>query len=127
MGKSENGIGAKYGLRRANFILDPEHDSEFYAPRNAVNIPEIVEGLRINLATGLPPRRLLWGLYGGGKTHTLFTVTNRLEALTDIHAVYVECPNVSKRSTFLHLYHDGIMASLGQDFVIGVLEQLVEN
>jgi len=118
-------IAAWFGLRRPNYIINPSTDAEFYAPRSRVNIPQIVENLRINLVTDVPPKRLFWGLYGGGKTHTLYKVAQELEKLLPIRMVYVECPNVNKRSTFLHLYHDGILKSMGQDFVVSLFERLV--
>lgn len=121
------GIAEWFGLSRSNFILDPEADADFYAKRTRVDIQSIVESLRIDLVTELPPKRLFWGLYGGGKTHTLFKVTKELAKLIKIYPVYVECPNLAKKSTFVHLYHDGIMASMGQDFICKLFEDLIED
>src|SRR5947209_19750738 len=111
-------IAKWFGLRRPNYILDPSTDASFYAPRSRVSIPQIVENVRVDLVTNRPPKRLFWGLYGGGKTHTLFCVAQELERLLPITKFYVECPNVNRRSTFLHLYHDGITKAFGQDFII---------
>jgi len=47
----------------------------------------------------------------------------KLEKLMPIAPIYVECPDLSKRSTFLDLYREGIMRSFGQDFVISILER----
>jgi Cdc6-like AAA superfamily ATPase len=116
-----------FGLKRPNFILDPKDDCEFYAHRTGVDIPKIIEGLQVNLVTDRPPKRIFWGIYGGGKTHTLFNIAKQLEKLTNIHPVYVECPSVPKKSTFLQLYHDGIMASMGQDFVIQLFKDLIAD
>jgi hypothetical protein len=121
------GIAGWFGLSRSNFILDPQADADFYAKRTRVDIQSIVESLRIDLVTELPPKRLFWGLYGGGKTHTLFKVTKELEKLIKIFSVYVECPNLAKKSTFVHLYHDGIMASMGQDLICKLFEDLIED
>lgn len=123
---STDGMEAWFGLRRSNFIINPFTDADFYAPRSRVSIPQIVENLRINLVTNLPPKRLFWGLYGGGKTHTLFNVAQGLENLLPVRKFYVECPNVNKRSTFLHLYHDGITKALGFEFLVDLFEQLVK-
>lgn len=116
-----------FGLKRSNFILNPEKDAEFYAPRTLINIPKLIEGLQVNLVTERPPKRLFWGLFGGGKTHTLFHIGKVLEKLLDIEYVYVECPSVPRRSTFLHLYHDGIMASMGQDFIVKLFKNLLKS
>ena len=121
------GIAEWFGLSRSNFILDPEADADFYAKRTRIDIHSIVESLRIDLVTELAPKRLFWGLYGAGKTHTLFKVTIELEKLISICPVHVECPNLAKKSTFVHLYHDGIMASMGQDFICKLFEDLIED
>lgn len=118
-------IQSRYGLRRPNFILDPlsEEDGDFFAPRSQVKVGDIIENLQIDLATGLPPKRLFYGPWGGGKTHTLQNTMRRLKKMTAIEPVYVECPDLSRRSSFLDLYREGILRSLGQDRVIDLLEK----
>jgi len=122
-----NSVAEWFGLKRSNFILDPREDADFYAPRTGVDIPKLIEGIQINLVTERPPKRFFWGIYGGGKTHTLFHISRQLEKLLDIYPVYVECPSVPKNSTFIHLYHDGIMASMGQDFVLEMFKDLIAS
>ncbi len=116
-------IQTRFGLRRSNFVLDPlsDEDADFFANRTGVNVSKIIEDLQIDLSTGLPPKRMVWGPYGGGKTHTLQHTMRRLSSLIPVKPIYVECPDLSKRSTFLELYRDGIMRSCGQDFIIGLL------
>lgn len=122
-------VATWFGLTRPNFILDPKKDASFYAHRTGVNINELLSGMQVNLVTERPPKRFFWGIYGGGKTHTLFHISwllkNKLEL--EIFPVYVECPSVPKRSTFLDLYQSGIMASLGQEFVVKLFEELIEK
>ena len=117
-------IKSRFGLRRSNFVLDPlsEEDADFFASRTGVEVSKIIENLQIDLSTGLPPKRMVWGPYGGGKTHTLQHTMKKLSSLTPVKPIYVECPDLSKRSTFLELYRDGIMRSCGQDFIMGLLE-----
>ena len=124
---SDEGIAQWFGLKRSNFILDPKTDAAFYAPRTGIDIPKLIEGLEVNLVTDRPPKRLFWGLYGGGKTHTIFHINHKLQGLLNVYPVYVECPSVPKKSTFLDLYHDGIMASMGQDFVLDLFRSLIKN
>jgi hypothetical protein len=122
-----NSVAEWFGLNKSNFILDPKKDADFYAPRTGVDIPKLIEGIQINLVTERPPKRFFWGIYGGGKTHTLYHISRQLEKLLPINHVYVECPSVPKRSTFLDLYSYGIMASLGQDSVVGLFKDLISS
>lgn len=117
-------IAQRYGLRRENFILDPLKDTDCFA-RDDIKTQVIAESLDIDLVTGLAPKRLMWGLYGGGKTHTLMRAMKELAQLTPIHYVRVECPDLSKKSRFHDLYREGIMRTLGQDFVIGLIDEVV--
>lgn len=119
-----NTVAAKYGLTRENFILDPIKDTKCFA-RSDISIRDIAESLDTDLVTGLAPKRLVWGPYGGGKTHALMCTMEELNQLTSIHAVRVECPDLSKRSRFHDLYSEGIMRQLGQEFVINVIDDAV--
>lgn len=123
---SASSLEAAFALSRPNFILDPETDWPCFARRD-INVTRIVEGLQVDLVTQLAPKRLLWGPYGGGKTHTLYRTFHELERLTSVHPIRVECPDLSRRSTFVDLYRDGIMPVLGEDTVLGLLEQTLEK
>lgn len=117
-------IAQRYGLQRENFILDPIEDTRCFA-RDDIRTQDIAESLDIDLVTGMAPKRLVWGPYGGGKTHTLMRTMKELAQLTPIHYVRIECPDLSKKSRFHDLYREGIMRELGQDFVIGLIDQVV--
>jgi Cdc6-like AAA superfamily ATPase len=119
-------IGSRYGLKRDNFILDPIEDYQCFA-RTDINTQEIAEALDIDVVTGLAPKRLVWGPYGAGKTHTLMRTMEELGELTKVHAVRIECPDLAKKSRFHDLYREGIMRSVGQDFVLGLLEGVVHS
>ena len=119
-------VSVRYGLTRENFILDPVEDTDCFA-RDDIKTQAIAESLDIDLVTGLAPKRLVWGPYGSGKTHTLMRTMKELGQLTPIHYVRVECPDLARRSRFHDLYREGIMRVLGQDFVIGLLKQVVES
>src|SRR3989442_334779 len=123
---SEVSLERAFGVARSNFILDPAADWECFARRD-INVGSIVEGLQIDLITRLAPKRLLWGPYGGGKTHTLYRTLNELGKLTAIQPVRVECPDLAKRSVFNDLYRDGIMPVLGEDTVVGLFERAIEK
>jgi hypothetical protein len=119
-------IATKFGLKRDNFILDPIEDHECFA-RDDINTQEIAESLDIDVVTGLAPKRLVWGPYGGGKTHTLMRTMEELSRLTAIHYVRIECPDLAKKSRFHDLYREGIMRGLGQDFALGLMEAVVQK
>jgi hypothetical protein len=116
----------RYALKRDNFILDPIQDTECFA-RDDVKTQEIAESLDVDLVTQLAPKRLVWGPYGGGKTHTLMRTMQELEQLTQVRPIRIECPDLSKRSRFHDLYREGIMRGLGQDFVMGLIEEAVQS
>lgn len=119
-------VGERYGLRRDNFILDPLSDTECFA-REDIRTQAIADGLDIDLVTGMAPKRLVWGPYGGGKTHTLMRTMKQLDGLTNVHVVRMECPDLSKKSRFHDLYREGIMREIGQDFVVGLIEEAVQR
>ncbi len=119
-------IAERFGLKRDNFILNPIEDFDCFA-REDIAVQEIAEGLDIDLVTGLAPKRLVWGPYGGGKTHMLMKTTNELAKLTDVMPVRIECPDLTRKSRFHDLYREGIMRGLGESFVIGLMEDVVEN
>ena len=122
----ERSVAEQYGLRRENFILDPLKDTDCFA-RSDIDTHQIAESLEIDLVTGLAPKRLISGPYGGGKTHTLMRTMRELQQLTPIHPVRIECPDLSKKSRFHDLYREGIMRGLGQDLVIGLIEEAVQS
>ena len=119
-------IADRFGLERDNFILDPIVDFDCFA-RDDIAVQEIAEGLDIDLVTGLAPKRLVWGPYGGGKTHMLMKTTSELAKLTDVTPIRIECPDLNRKSRFHDLYREGIMRGLGESFVIGLLEEVVQN
>jgi hypothetical protein len=123
---TEQTLEQAFGLARPNFILDPAKDTECFA-RKDIKVGAIVEGLQIDLVTQLAPKRLLWGPYGGGKTHTLYRTLSELGKLTAVHAVRVECPDLSKRSVFNDLYRDGIMPVFGEEAVVSLFEKAIEK
>lgn len=118
------GVGKLYGLKRDNFILNPLADHACFA-RDDIKTSDLADSLDIDLVTGIAPKRLVWGPYGGGKTHTLMRTMDELKGLTKIYAVRIECPDLGKKSRFHDLYREGIMRGLGEEFVIGLIEEAV--
>lgn len=119
-------IASRYGLLRENFILDPLRDVECFA-REDVDTGRIARDLDTDLITGLAPKRLVFGPYGGGKTHTLMRTMQELGKQAPIRSFRMECPDLSRRSRFHDLYREGIMREFGQDFVLGLFEEAVQQ
>lgn len=121
-------VGPKFGLTRDNFILDPLKDYKCFA-RDDIKTPPIAiaESLDIDLVTDLAPKRLVWGPYGGGKTHTLMRTMDELGKLTPILPIRMDCPDLSKKSRFHDLYREGIMRAIGQDLTIRLIQTAVEG
>jgi hypothetical protein len=122
-----NSVAQWFNLNRSNFIIDPRTDSGIFAPREEINTTELLQGLEVTLITDRAPKRLIWGVYGGGKTHTLFFIGTKLAEMQSVEPIYVECPSVPKNSTFIDLYKDGIMASIGQERTISLFKNLIQK
>jgi len=117
-------VAERFALTRSNFVLDPEKDYGCFA-RKDIDIQGLAEKLRIDLVTDLAPKRLFYGLYGAGKSHTLIVTAKRLEQLTPIRTVRMECPDLSRKAKFVDLYREGVMRALGADLVLNAFEKFV--
>ena len=80
MSEDAKTIAESYGLKRSNFILDPIADYDCFA-RDDIPVSEIAAALDVDLVTGQAPKRLVWGPYGGGKTHMLMKTASELQKL----------------------------------------------
>src|SRR5437899_2941563 len=117
-------VAERFALKRSNFVLDPETDFTCFA-RKDIDTNDIAERLRIDLVTDLAPKRLFYGVYGAGKSHTLTVAYKKLEQLTPILPVRMECPNLTSKAKFVDLYREGIMRALGADLVISLFDQVI--
>ncbi len=119
-------VASRFALTKSNFVLDPEKDYKCFA-RSDIDVQGLTERLRVDLVTDLAPKRLFFGPYGAGKSHTLIYAAKRLQELTPIHMIRMECPNLSRKARFIDLYREGIMRSLGAQLVLRLFEELVAN
>lgn len=119
-----------FGLRRDNYFLDPRdnpEDRKFYAKRpNSLVIENQITSLEIDLVANLFPKKLYWGPYGSGKTHTLYKVLYELEKQLRIHVAFVECPVLKKNSTFVQLYAK-TLEILGMEFIMDLLHNAMSK
>lgn len=114
------------GLAKPNFILNPVTDSGVFA-RPDVKPGQLSESLQIDLNTHVAPKRVFFGPYGSGKTHTLFATVKLLEDHEPVCRVYVECPDLPRSATFRDFYRDGVMRVLGQSFVCDVFTEYIQQ
>lgn len=123
-------ISEWFGLRKDNYILNPRdnpEDAAFYARRPcSLDIEEEISRLEVDLGAKLAPKKVYWGPYGGGKTHTLYKILKELGDRVDIHAVFVECPTLKSTSTFATLY-EKTMNQMGMDFVLTLLREALND
>ena len=119
-------VSERFALKRSNFVLNPEKDFGCFA-RKDIDVQGLTEGLRIDLVTDLAPKRLFFGPYGAGKSHTLIFTAKKLEQLSPITTVRMECPNLTRKAKFIDLYREGIMRTLGAKMVLGLFEALVNQ
>jgi hypothetical protein len=121
---SNKQISEWFGLNRDNYILNPREfpeDAAFYARRiRSLDIDEQISRLEVDLEAKLTPKKIYWGPYGGGKTHTLYKIVHELNERLDIYPVFVECPTLKSSSTFAILY-EKTMNQMGMDFVLDLL------
>lgn len=119
-------VAERFALTRSNFVLDPEKDFTCFA-RKDIDVTAIAERLRIDLVTDLAPKRLFYGPYGAGKSHTLIVTSKKLEQLTPICTIRMECPDLTRKAKFVDLYRDGIMRALGADRVLRLFDEMVSE
>ena len=119
-----------FGLNRDNYLLNPREfpeDASFYARRiRSLDIEEQISRLEIDIEAKLTPKKIYWGPYGGGKTHTLYKILHELGNRLDIYSVFVECPTLKSSSTFATLY-EKTLNHMGMDFVIDLLRAALND
>jgi hypothetical protein len=125
----------RFGLKRDNYILDPrtsEEDRRFYAKRpTSVQLDKQITDLESDLATKISPKKLYWGVIGGGKTHTLYNILEELGDRLDIEVIFVECPVTKKALNFAELYRK-VFDEMGMDLVVndllrGVVSSIIQK
>jgi len=110
-----------FGLQRPSFMLDPRNDYECYAGRSD---EKSLLNDRIEAASDVEsaPRMVLWGVYGGGKTHTQFYAGKKLLREFGVDSIYIICPDLARNATFLDLYKEILMA-MGSDKIKDLLQK----
>lgn len=131
MSRADVNLREWFGLKRDNYLLRPREifeDRKFYARRpESVQIDKQITDLEVDLAGKMSPKKLYWGVIGGGKTHTLYKILEELRVRLDIEVIFVECPVTKKSLNFSELYRK-VLDAMGMDLVVNdLLRGVVSN
>jgi Cdc6-like AAA superfamily ATPase len=105
-----------------DFSIETEADRKLFFTRH-----EIEQHLKSRLArafrTESPPKMVLYGDWGAGKTHTMRHLQYEIEkAAPNSVVVFVELPDITKKATF-QIAHAALLDALGVDRAKGWLMQ----
>jgi Cdc6-like AAA superfamily ATPase len=104
-----------YGLKdgRKDFTVENEGDAKLLFARATLD-EQLQAILRKSFRTGNPPKMVLYGDWGVGKTHTLRHIEYVIAANTEYRAqcVFIELPDITARSTF-EVAHAALLDALG--------------
>ncbi len=120
-------LGAHFCLKnRDNFSISPREDARLYFGRQQL-ADSILREIKKSYKSGKPPKMLLWGDWGVGKTHTMFHIEYFLNDHQKDYpsAVYfVEFGNVLKKSRY-SLLHEKMLDAIGKQKVNELLQKLM--
>ena len=119
---------------RRNFVINVRaslEDRQVYFGRRQFSA-DLLEGIRQSYAMGIPPKRYIYGLYGAGKTHTLFNLKYRLEeeSTEDDYRYTVRCHIIEcefrKKTDFAYLY-GRMLDAIGLDAIRDEIRKFLEG
>lgn len=106
-----------FGLKdeHRDFMIDYQNDARLFFARQDLNA-QLMSLVTRSFRTGTPPKFVLYGDWGVGKTHTMRHIQYVIENNSDFPAfvVFVELPDITSKSTF-QVAHAALMDSLGFD------------
>jgi hypothetical protein len=118
-------VGEWFCLRnRDHFAINPREDAAFYFGRKEL-AETIRKHIKRSFVFGKPPKMLLWGDWGVGKTHTVCNIRYYLEnnqADFPSAVFFVEFGNVMKKSKF-DIVHQKMLDALGKERVCSLLQR----
>lgn len=111
------------------FYIDPQEDAPVYFGRQELH-QRLMMTLRNSFMTKAGvPKILVWGPWGGGKTHTLFHIKYFLEHDAEVppcEVIYFDLGPLASRSTYARL-HRMFMETLGMETVRGLANDLLSS
>src|SRR3954469_7347189 len=104
-------FGLKEGHR--DFTIETDTDARLFFARHELD-EQLQAILRRSFRTGSPPKMVLYGDWGVGKTHTMRHLEHVIETSEDFPAivVFVELPDITSKSTF-QVAHAALLDALG--------------
>ena len=104
-----------FGLKEQHndFTIETDTDAKLFFARHALD-DQLQAILRRSFRSGNPPKIVLYGDWGVGKTHTMRHIEYVIENNDDFQAnvVFVELPDITSRSTF-QVAHSALLDALG--------------
>ena len=108
-------MGEWFGLETGHndFTIETESDADLFFARHELN-DRLISMLRWAFRTSAPPKLVLYGDWGVGKTHTMRHIEYVIENNHDFPAlvVFVEVPDIASKSTF-QVAHAALLDALG--------------
>jgi Cdc6-like AAA superfamily ATPase len=106
-----------FGLKEEHqdFSIETDTDAELFFARHELD-EQLQAMLRRSFRTGNPPKLVLYGDWGVGKTHTMRHIEYVIEHNDAFRAmvVFVELPDITSKSTF-QVAHSALLDALGFD------------
>jgi len=106
-----------FGLKEGHndFSIETETDAALFFARHELD-EQLNAILRRSFRTGNPPKMVLYGDWGVGKTHTMRHMQYVIEHNDDFQAtvIFVELPDITSRSTF-QVAHSALLDAIGFD------------
>src|SRR5437870_5987026 len=106
-----------FGLKEEHkdFSIETDTDAALFFARHELD-EHLQAMLRRSFRTSNPPKMVLYGDWGVGKTHTMRHMQYVIEHNEDFQAtvVFVELPDINSRSTF-QVAHAALLDAMGVD------------
>jgi Cdc6-like AAA superfamily ATPase len=102
---------------RQDFYVENRTDARLLYARTEIN-ERLISMLRRSFRTGNPPKLVLYGNWGTGKTHTMRHMQYLIESNPDYacDVVFVELPDITSKTNF-QAAHSALLDALGIDRV----------
>src|SRR2546421_6729771 len=108
-------MGEWFGLKDAHrdFMIETDSDARLFFARHELD-DQLQAILRRSFRTGTPPKMVLYGDWGVGKTHTMRHMEYVIEHTDgfDATVVFVELPDITTKSSF-QVAHGTLLDALG--------------